>query len=105
MRRALSCAGTAWRPLRVLWRRHGRCCCARPVFPAHATGYAVDERSGLEDAYVVRSRHAHAWARAWVGGRWVDIDTTPPDWIAEESRQAPFWQRSSPTLRAWAGFR
>jgi hypothetical protein len=70
----------------------------------YATGYAVEERSALEDAYIVRSRHAHAWARAWVGGRWIDIDTTPPDWVAEEAGQAPFWQGLADLAR-WAGFR
>ena len=70
----------------------------------YATGYAVEERSALEDAYVVRSRHAHAWTRAWVGGRWIDLDTTPPDWVAEEAGQAPFWQ-SLADLARWAGFR
>ncbi len=70
----------------------------------YATGYAVDERSDLEDAYVVRSRHAHAWTRAWVGGRWIDLDTTPPDWVAEEASQAPFWQGIADLAR-WAGFR
>jgi len=70
----------------------------------YATGYAVMERSALEDAYVVRSRHSHAWTRAWVGGRWVDLDTTPPDWFAEEASQAPFWQGLADLAR-WAGFR
>jgi len=70
----------------------------------YATGYAVMERSALENAYVVRSRHSHAWTRAWVGGRWVDLDTTPPDWFAEEARQAPFWQGLADLAR-WAGFR
>ena len=70
----------------------------------YATGYAVEERSALEDAYVVRSRHAHAWTRAWVGGRWVDLDTTPPDWVAAEADQAPFWQGLADLAR-WAEFR
>jgi hypothetical protein len=70
----------------------------------YATGYAVMERSTLEDAYVVRSRHSHAWTRAWVGGRWIDLDTTPPDWFAEEASQAPFWQGLADLVR-WAGFR
>jgi transglutaminase-like putative cysteine protease len=70
----------------------------------YATGYAVEERSGLEEAYVVRSRHAHAWARAWIGGRWTNLDTTPPDWVAEEAGQAPFWE-SLADLARWAGFR
>ena len=70
----------------------------------YATGYAVMERSTLEDAYVVRSRHSHAWTRAWVGGRWIDLDTTPPDWFAEEAKQAPLWEGLADLAR-WAGFR
>ena len=70
----------------------------------YATGFAAMERSALEDAYVVRSRHAHAWTRAWIGGRWIDLDTTPPDWFGEEARQAPFWQGLADLAR-WAGFR
>ena len=37
----------------------------------YATGYAVMEYSGLEQAYVVRARHAHAWTRAYLDGRWI----------------------------------
>jgi len=70
----------------------------------YATGYAVMEHSALEDAYVVRSRHGHAWTRAWVGDRWIDLDPTPPDWFAEEASQAPFWQGLADIAR-WAGFR
>jgi hypothetical protein len=77
---------------------------AAGISARYATGYAVEERSALEDAYIVRSRHAHAWARAWIGGRWIDIDTTPPDWVAEEAGQAPFWQGLADLAR-WAGFR
>ncbi|MBC7802585.1 MAG: transglutaminase domain-containing protein [Candidatus Parcubacteria bacterium] len=70
----------------------------------YATGYAVMERSALEDAFVVRSRHAHAWTRAWIGDRWVDLDATPPAWFTEESREAPFWQGLADLAR-WASFR
>ena len=70
----------------------------------YATGFAMQEYSELEGAYVVRARHAHAWTRAFVDGRWVDIDTTPPSWFAEEERLAPWWQRMADWLR-WAGFR
>jgi hypothetical protein len=62
------------------------------------------EYSDLEGAYVVRARHAHAWTRAWVDGRWVDVDTTPPTWFAEEASLAPAWQGLSDLLR-WAMFR
>ena len=70
----------------------------------YATGYAVEEHSALEDAYIVRSRHSHAWARAWVGNRWIDLDSTPPVWVAEEASQAPIWQSLADIAR-WAGFR
>lgn len=70
----------------------------------YATGFAVLERSGLEGAYVVRARHAHAWSRAWIDGRWIDVDTTPPDWFGVEERRAPLWQPLADLLR-WAGFR
>ena len=70
----------------------------------YATGFAVMEYSTLEKAWVVRARHAHAWTRAWDGARWIDLDTTPPVWFAEEERLAPFWQQLSDLAR-WAGFR
>ncbi len=70
----------------------------------YATGFAVMEYSKLENAFVVRARHAHAWSRAWDGARWIDLDTTPPVWFAEEERLAPFWQKLADLAR-WAGFR
>jgi hypothetical protein len=69
----------------------------------YATGYAVMEYSVLERAYVVRARHAHAWTRAWVEDRWVDLDPTPPAWFGEEERRAPLWEGLSDLFR-WAGF-
>ncbi len=70
----------------------------------YATGFAVMEYSALEDAFVVRARHAHSWTRAWVGGRWVELDPTPPSWFEEEERLAPIWQGLADLVR-WAGFR
>jgi transglutaminase-like putative cysteine protease len=70
----------------------------------YATGFAMLEYSDLEGAYVVRARHAHAWARAWIDGRWVDVDTTPPMWFAEEERLAPAWQKLADLFR-WASYR
>jgi len=60
----------------------------------YAVGYSVQEWSRLEGAYVARARHAHAWTRAWVDGRWIDVDTTPPSWV-EEERGAAVWQLGS----------
>lgn len=70
----------------------------------YATGYAMVEYSRLEGAFVVRSRHAHAWAQAWIDGRWVDIDTTPAAWLPEEEAQAPVWQGLADLAR-YLGFR
>ena len=57
----------------------------------YATGFSVQEYSAREHAYVVRQRHAHAWAQAWVEGRWMDIDTTPPDWFVAEAADDSAW--------------
>lgn len=70
----------------------------------YATGFAAIEYSALEGAWVVRTRHAHAWSRAWVDGRWQDLDTTPPSWGVEEANEAPAWQGLADLLR-YAGFR
>jgi hypothetical protein len=52
----------------------------------------VQEYSALEQAWLVRRRHAHAWASAWIGGRWVDLDTTPVQWIDQDAAGAAVWQ-------------
>jgi transglutaminase-like putative cysteine protease len=71
----------------------------------YATGYAIVEYSELEEAHVVRARHAHAWTRVWLNGRWVDLDPTPPDWLGlETERLAPAWERIADLLR-WATYR
>jgi transglutaminase-like putative cysteine protease len=58
----------------------------------YATGFAVQEYSALEDAYLVRRRHAHSWALAWVDGGWRTVDTTPASWAEEEAEDAPLLQ-------------
>ena len=70
----------------------------------YATGFAAIEYSPLEGAWVVRTRHAHAWSRAWVDGRWLDLDATPASWGIEEENEAPVWQGLADLLR-YAGFR
>ncbi|MBI1943080.1 MAG: transglutaminase domain-containing protein [Betaproteobacteria bacterium] len=69
----------------------------------YATGFAVVEYSAIERAYVVRTRHAHAWTRAFVDGRWVDLDTTPAAWVPEEAAEAPIWENLADLFR-YAGF-
>lgn len=52
----------------------------------YATGYSVQEFSPVEDRYLVRARHAHAWALAYIGGHWREIDTTPATWASLEEK-------------------
>lgn len=70
----------------------------------YATGFAVQEYSALENAWLVRQRHAHAWARAHVDGAWIDVDTTPPVWFAVEADAAPAWSAVA-DLWSWLRFR
>jgi protein-glutamine gamma-glutamyltransferase len=74
----------------------------------YATGFAVSEKSerkiAHESAYIVRQRHAHAWVRAYVNGVWVDVDTTPPSWIAAEAAGSGAWTRVT-DYWAWVRFR
>lgn len=50
----------------------------------YATGFAVMEKDTKRDEWVIRGTHGHAWCRVWddAAQRWVDFDTTPPDWFA-----------------------
>lgn len=54
----------------------------------YVIGYSVHEFSPLEKQYVVRSRNAHAWTMVYVNGTWRSVDTTPPDWTAQEDAAA-----------------
>ena len=70
----------------------------------YATGFSVQEYSRIEGAWIVRERHAHAWARAWVNGRWIDVDTTPATWVSVEAGEARWWSPLA-DLWAWVAFR
>lgn len=69
----------------------------------YAVGYAVHEPSG--HGYVVRGRDAHAWCLAWDerAKNWVDFDTTPGLWVAEEGKRASPMEWLS-DLSSWLGF-
>jgi hypothetical protein len=69
----------------------------------YSTGYSVQESSELEKAYIVRSKHAHAWALAYVDGTWQDVDTTPPSWFEAEKNGSGF--RVLYDLWSWFVFR
>jgi len=56
----------------------------------YVIGYSVFEPEGR--LRIVRARHAHAWASAYLNGVWQDVDNTPPDWQALEEEASPFWR-------------
>ncbi len=58
----------------------------------YATGYAVYEFSKLEDLFVVRKRHAHAWVLIYKDGRWHDFDTTPSDWHSIDRKNSSMFR-------------
>ena len=70
----------------------------------YATGYSVQEWSELEQAYIIRQRHAHAWARYYKNGRWHDLDTTPPQWAEIEGEQRSILEPLG-DLFSWLRFR
>lgn len=69
----------------------------------YAVGYAVQEKSGFADTYLVRSRHAHSWALAYVDGAWTDVDLTPALWADSEEANAPWWEPGYDFL-AWTSY-
>jgi len=57
-----------------------------------ANGYAMQEYSEVEQLYIVRRRHAHAWAIANIDGIWQTVDSTPSQWLEMEEQQSEFLQ-------------
>ncbi len=57
-----------------------------------ATGYAMQEYDPDAGLYLIRHRHAHAWALAYIDGYWQDVDSTPARWLAIEEQQDGFFQ-------------
>ena len=43
-----------------------------------AVGYLGGEWNGIGQYLIVRQSDAHAWVEAWIDGRWVTLDATPP---------------------------
>jgi hypothetical protein len=50
----------------------------------------------VDGTYVLRGGDAHAWTEAWVDGRWLRLDATPPE---SRSAQASVW--AARLARAW----
>lgn len=69
----------------------------------YVSGYAVNEWSPLEGAFIVRRRHAHSWASVYIDGVWRDVDTTPKIWVDAESEGEPWWLDTYDAF-AWLSF-
>ncbi len=52
----------------------------------YITGYAVSEESFSGQEYIIRNRHAHAWAEGFIKGEWIVLDTTPSIWLEEDKQ-------------------
>jgi transglutaminase-like putative cysteine protease len=58
----------------------------------YATGYAVPQGEREGEFFVVRDRHAHAWAVAYIEGKWMEVDSTPAGWENAEEKEFPPYQ-------------
>lgn len=95
----------------------------------YIVGFAVQERSDVPGEYLLRGTHSHAWCRAyiggtrtleeetlnivrngqtrtvthqrevWTGGKWVDLDVTPPDWLKLDSPPPTTREKLADTLQ------
>jgi hypothetical protein len=62
-----------------------------------ATGYRVTEYDSLNNRYVVRQKHAHAWVETWDPATgWRTTDPTPPAALSELFPAKTPWRQ-----RAW----
>ncbi len=80
----------------------------------YVVGYAMDEYSSEDGEWLMRGKHAHAWAQAYVGGtwrleqspiakkklvwrcrggEWVTFDLTPPDWLKKDRPNTSAFQQ------------
>lgn len=93
----------------------------------YVVGFAVREKGSERGEYLLRGKHAHAWSQAYVGGkwvderkpgsptpiwrcrggRWIDVDLTPPNWLAANEGSSWFqgisdwFQKSKTNLVMW----
>jgi len=67
----------------------------------YCVGFVIREKGADENEWILRGKHAHAWCQIYVGGtwrqergdrklewrcrggRWIEVDLTPPGWLDE----------------------
>jgi hypothetical protein len=57
-----------------------------------ANGYVAEEFDPQQNLYLVRRRHAHAWAIAYINKHWQIVDATPSQWLEMENKHASLFQ-------------
>lgn len=67
----------------------------------YAIGYAVKERDGKRQEFIIRGTHGHAWCRVWDKDQqqWIDFDTTPPSWLSSLAPQTSRMQRFNDAVK------
>lgn len=68
------------------------------VASRYVTGFVVAEKSELENKFIVRERHAHAWSEAYLNGRWIVVDTTPADWLTFDKKYRSRFEKVTDVL-------
>jgi transglutaminase-like putative cysteine protease len=65
------------------------------VSARYITGYAVPDAAREGDTFLIRERHAHAWALVYHSDSrtWEQIDNTPSGWI--EAQKTNWWESTS----------
>ena len=58
----------------------------------YRTGFMLDEYDSFENALLARKRDAHAWVTAYIGDRWITVDTTPPHWKENDAMDRSFFE-------------
>ena len=66
----------------------------------YSTGFMLDEYDSFENALLARKRDAHAWVSAYIGDRWITVDTTPPQWKENDALERSFFEPVS-DLMSW----
>jgi hypothetical protein len=67
------------------------------VAARYITGYAVPDSARRGDTYLIRERHAHAWALVYHSDThvWEQIDTTPGNWDQADGSKPPWWESTT----------
>jgi hypothetical protein len=72
------------------------------------TGFKGADRLGSTGSYEVQQRHAHAWAEAYIDGKWIVLDPTPAsrdDDVRERLAGVGFWRNTRQSISSmWSNY-